>query len=286
MTDRGELRGIWLITAAALLWSSGGLGIKAIDDPALKVAFYRSAIAAVALFILFRPKKFSWTFPFLTAVVSYAGCVTAFVMATKMTTAANAIFLQYSGIVWVLLGSALVLRESLQPRDVIAIAVAIGGMALFFVGRFESGTIAGNLVALLAGLFFATLTLALRYQRGLAAESAVTWGNVLGALMLLPFVYNDLAVTPKSFAVLSFLGIFQMALAYAFFVKGLEHVTATAAFLTGMIEPVANPIWVFLVLGERPSPLAILGGAIVLGAIGWRTVAVGPPHRRKIAPPD
>ena len=286
MSEKAELRGIWLVTVAALLWSSGGLGIKAVEDSAMKVSFYRSAVAAVVLFILFRPKKFSWTVPFLTAVISYAGCVTAFVIANKMTTAANAIFLQYSGVVWVMIGSALVLREPLKRRDVVAIVVALGGMALFFVGRFESGTIAGNLVALLSGLFFAMLTLALRHQRGTAAESAVTWGNVLAALMILPFVYADLALTPKSTVVLGFLGVFQMAIAYAFFVRGLEHVTATAAFLTGMLEPVANPVWVFLVLGERPSFYAILGGAVVLGAIAWRTLSLGPPHRRKIAPPD
>lgn len=286
MTDKAELKGIWLVAAAALLWSSGGLGIKVVEDSALKVSFYRSAIAAVTLLFLFRPRRFSFTLPFLTAVVSYAGCVTAFVMATKMTTAANAIFLQYSGVVWVLIGSPFLLGEPLRRRDVGAIAVAIAGMALFFVGRFDGGSTAGNVVALFAGLFFATLTLALRHQRGSSAESAVVWGNVLAALMLLPFVFDDLALTPKSFGVLSFLGIFQMALAYALFVRGLEHVTATAAFLTGMLEPIANPIWVFLVLGERPSPFAIAGGAIVLGAIAWRTLAVGPPHRRKIAPPD
>lgn len=286
MTDRAELKGLWLVVAAALLWSSGGLGIKAVEDPALKVAFYRSAIAAVVLFLIFRPRRVAVTVPFVTAVVSYAACVTAFVMATKMTTAANAIFLQYSGVVWVMIGSAFILREALRPRDIVAITLALGGMALFFVGRFEGGTIAGNMMALLSGLFFAILTLALRHQRGAGAESAVSWGNVLAALMLLPFVFDDLQLTPKSFAVLGFLGVFQMALAYAFFVRGLEHVTATAAFLTGMIEPVANPIWVFLVLGERPSMFAIIGGSIVLGAIAWRTLSIGPPHRRKIAPPD
>lgn len=283
---KSEIRGIWLVTAAALLWSTGGLGIKGIEDPALVVAFYRSAIGAVVLLALFRPRKFWWTMPFLMAVFSYAACVTSFVLATKMTTAANAIFLQYSGIVWVLIGSPLILREPPRPRDLAASVIAIGGMALFFVGRFEGGSTAGNLMGVLAGLFFAMLVMSLRQQRGAGAEAAVCWGNVATAVALLPFVAGDLAVSGKSFAVLSFLGVFQIAFAYWFFVKGIEHVTASAAFLTGMIEPIANPIWVFLVLGERPSPFAILGGAIVLGAISWRTLSVGPPSRRPVAPPD
>ncbi|MBW3564151.1 MAG: DMT family transporter [Acidobacteria bacterium] len=278
--------GIWWVVAAALLWSSGGLGIKSVADPALKVAFYRSAIAAVVLFAIFRPRAVRWTVPFLTAIGSYAICLTTFVLATKMTTAANAIFLQYSGVVWVLVASPLVLKETLRRRDAIACTVAIGGMALFFIGRFGGGTMAGNLMGLVSGIFFAILVVALRFERGAGAEAAVTWGNVLVAVALFPFVFDDLAVTPVSLGWLLFLGVFQIALAYACFVKGLESVTATAASLTGMIEPVSNPVWVFLVLGERPSPWAIAGGVIVLAAIAWRTIETGPPHRRKVAPPD
>lgn len=283
---RPELKGAALVFLAALLWSTGGVGVKAIPDPALKVAFYRSAFAALVLLAIFRPFRIRWTPAFVVATVSYASCLTTFVLATKLTTAANAIFLQYSGIVWVLLASPLILKEPSRSRDVIASVLAISGMALFFFGRFEGGTLSGNLSGLISGLFFAILVLALRYERGPGAEAAVTWGNVVAAVALLPFVAGDLTLNPHSALVLGGLGIFQIGLAYALFVKGLEHVTATTATLTGMIEPVANPIWVFLLLGERPSPLAILGGAIVLSAIAWRTLATGPPHRRAVAPPD
>ena len=100
----------------------------------------------------------------------------------------------------------------------------------------------------------------------------MTWGNVVLALALFPFVMNDLALTTKSLLAMQFLGVFQIGIAYAFFVKGLQHVTATQASLTGMLEPVANPIWVLLFLGEKPSAYAIAGGAIVLVAIGWHTL--------------
>lgn len=269
-TAHSRRNGILLILLAALLWSTGGLGIKGVPDAALKVTFYRSLVAAIVLAALFRP-RFRWTATFLIAIVSYVGCLTSFVIATKLTTAANAIFLQYAGVIWVLLLSPLILREPRRRQDVIAIVVAMAGMALFFVQQFEARGMAGNGMALLSSLFFATLILALRRDRGGAAEAAVTYGNVLTALVMLPFVSSDLGLTTRSAVILVLLGVFQIAIAYALFVRGLNHVTATQASLTGMVEPIANPVWVFLFLGERPSVFSVIGGAIVLAAIGWRS---------------
>ncbi len=270
-------KGILLIAAAALLWSTGGIGIKAVADSALKVTFYRSLFAAVAMMLflgrrVWRPR---WTPAALFTMACYAACLTSFVQATKWTTAANAIFLQYAGVVWVLLLSPIVVREPMRARDAVAIAAAMAGMALFFVGKFESRGMAGNAMALLSSVFFALLILALRREHS-SAQAAVTWGNVLCAAALLPLVRHDLALAPRSLAVLLFLGVFQVAAAYVLFVRGLEHVTATQASLTGMLEPVANPIWVFLSLGERPSLYAVAGGAIILAAIAWHTLAGEP----------
>src|SRR5436190_11644122 len=274
-----QRRGILYIVAAALLWSTGGIGIKAVSDSALKVTFYRSLFAAVALMLFLGRRvwgrRWASTPAFIASVISYGACLTFCVVATKWTTAANAIFLQYAGVIWVLLFSPIVVREPMRPRDVIAIVAAIAGMALFFVGRFETRGMAGNAMALISSVFFAALILSLRREQR-AAQAAVTWGNLACAAAMLPFVGHDLALTPKSFAVLLFLGIFQIALAYYFFVKGLEHVTATQASLTGMLEPVSNPIWVFLLLGERPSLYAIGGAVVVLTAIGWHTLAGEP----------
>ena len=271
--------GILLIAGAALLWSTGGIGIKAVADSALKVTFYRSLFAAVALILLLgrRVWRRRWqsTAAFAGAVVCYAACLTTFVVATKWTTAANAIFLQYAGVIWVMLLSPVVVHEPMRARDAIAVAVALGGMALFFVGRFEARGMAGNAMALLSSVFFALLILSLRRERD-AAQAAVTWGNVALTAAMLPFVARDLALTPKSLAVLAFLGLFQIAVAYILFVRGLAHVTATQASLTGMLEPIANPIWVLLLLGERPSLYAVAGAAVVLGAIAWHTISGEP----------
>lgn len=285
MTDRQK--GTLFIAGAALLWSSGGIGIKAVDDPPLKVAFYRSLFAAIGLLLLlgrdtWGRRRWKSTPAFVIAIISYAACLTTFVVATKWTTAANAIFLQYAGAIWVLVLSPIVLHEPMRARDVTAIVAALSGMALFFVGRFETRGMAGNAMALLSSVFFAALILALRREHD-AAESSVTWGNVFTAAVLLPFVANDLHLTLKSFLVLAGLGVFQIALAYMLFVRGLKYVTATQASLTGMLEPVANPIWVLLFLGEKPSLYAVIGGIVVLAAIGWHTLS-GQPATEMPAP--
>ncbi|PYQ52004.1 MAG: EamA family transporter [Acidobacteria bacterium] len=268
--------GVLLVAAAALLWSTGGIGIKAVEGSPLKVTFYRSLFAAIAS-MLFLPrdawltKRWSSNAVFIGSIVSYAACLTTFVVATKWTTAANAIFLQYAGAIWVMLLSPLVVHEPMRARDAFAIAVALGGMALFFVGKFESRGMAGNGMALLSSLFFAALILSLRREHH-ASQATVVWGNVLTSLAVLPFIATDLRLTPPSFGVLLFLGVFQIALAYFLFARGLAYVTATQASITGMLEPICNPMWVFLFLGERPSPYAIAGAVVVLTAIAWHTL--------------
>src|ERR1700740_67250 len=202
-------KGILLVAAAALLWSSGGIGIKSVAEPALKVTFYRSLFAAIALRI-FLPRR-AWatrrwtsTPAFAAAIISYAACLTTFVVATKWTTAANAIFLQYAGVIWVLLFSPIVLHEPMRGRDAGAIAAAIGGSALFFVGRFETRGMSGNAMALISSVFFAALILSLRREQP-AAQAAVTWGNLATAAAMLPVIAGDLALTARSFFVLAFL---------------------------------------------------------------------------------
>ena len=275
-------RGALLVLGAALLWSTGGVGIKTLEEPPLKIAFYRSALAATALFLILRPRVRRWSPAFLAALATYAACLISFVVATKWTTAANAIFLQYAGVIWVLLLSPVVVREPLRTGDAVAVAVAVGGMALFFVGRFGRGGL-GDLVALASSFFFAGLVLSLK-REGEGAQAAVTWGNVLAATALLPFVVRDLSLSTRSAAILVLLGAVQLACAYVLFVNGLRHVTATQASLIGMVEPIANPVWVFLFLGERPSAFALAGGAIVLTAIAWRSLASTPIE--SLPPPD
>jgi len=281
-----ERRGVLQVAGAALLWSLGGIGIKAIAEPPLKIAAYRSATAAVALFLLFRPKLTGRGPGFFAASACYAACLTTFVVATKWTTAANAIFLQYSGVVWVFLLAPLVVGEPRRARDAAAIGVALAGMTLFFVGKFEARAHAGDAVAVVSGVFYAGLVLLLRRERGTSAEAAVTCGNVLLVAALAPVLVRDPGLDARSALILILLGTVQITAAYAFFLRGLHHVSATEAALIGMIEPIANPLWVLLFLGEVPSRFALAGGAVVLGAIAWRTLGAPAAPAPAVAAPD
>jgi len=281
-----ERRGALFVAGAALLWSTGGLGIKAVAEPPLTVACCRSGVAALTLLALFRPRRPHLTPAFALTVVSYAACLTTFVVATKWTTAANAIFLQYSGVVWILLLSPLILAEPLRARDAIAIGLALAGMALFLAGHLDPVARAGDAVALVSGVLYAALVMSLRHQRGAPAEAATIYGNVLLTFALLPVVARGPLPSWRSAAVLVFLGSIQIAGANVLFLRGLRSVTATQASLVGMIEPIANPVWVFLVIGERPGVPAALGAAIVLGAIAWHTLGARTGDISLTPPPD
>ena len=281
-----ERRGALQVAAAAILWSSGGLAIKEIDLPPLTIVFHRAWIATIVLLLLLRPKKIRPTPTLFASMIVYAGMVVTFVVATKWTTAANAIFLQDSGIVWVLLLSPLIAHDAIRGRDVAAVAACLAGMTLFFVGRLSTAGMRGNAVAVLSGAFYAVTVLLLRRQRGSAAHWTAIGGNALGALAAFAFVPRPFAVTTHEFAILAFLGVVQIGVAYALFVRGLEAITAAEASIISLLEPVLNPIWVFIGIGERPTAWAIAGAAIVVGAIVWRTVTTGSSPTGGVPSPD
>ena len=261
------------MAAAALLWSTGGLAIKLVPLPALGVVFWRSILTAAFFAAIFRP---SWArlrrISLATAAV-YAVMILSFVSATKMTTAANAIFLQYTGPLYVLLLAPFVLKEPFRRADAVAVGIALSGMSLFFVGRLDGGALAGNLMGVVSGLFFGLTVLLLRRDASHDAIPSVLAGNVLAALVALPFAAGHLALDGRGLLIVLFLGVVQMGCGYLLFVRGLASVPAAEASLIGMLEPMFNPVWAFLGVGETPSPWALLGGAIVLLAVGGRTVA-------------
>ncbi len=281
-----ERRGALLVAAAAVLWSTGGLAIKELDLPPLQIVFHRAWIASIVLLVLLRPKRVRPTPMLAASIVVYAGMVISFVVATRWTTAANAIFLQNSGLVWVLLFSPLIAHDAIRGRDVAAASACVAGMVLFFVGRLSSQGMAGNGVALVSGAFYAATVLLLRRQRGDASKWTAIFGNAVGSLCAVPFVPRPFAIPAGEFAILAFLGVVQIGCAYALFVKGLETITAAEASIVSLLEPMLNPIWVFLGIGERPTPWAIAGAAIVLGAILWRTIVTGSSPTGGVPSPD
>ena len=264
-----------LIAAAALLWSTGGLAIKLVPLPAMGVVFWRSLVAGLVILAAFRPSRASWRHAAPSTVIVYALMILTFVSATKMTTAANAIFLQYTGPLYVLALAPFVLKEPFRRADAAAVAVALLGMSLFFVGRLDPGALAGNLVAVLSGVFFGLTVLLLRRDASGDAIPSVIAGNLAAAALALPFAWGNLALDLRGVALVLFLGVFQMGISYILFVRGLGTVPAAEASLLGMLEPTFNPLWAFLGLGETPSGWASLGGLIVLAAVGARTLLGG-----------
>ncbi len=261
-----------LVAGAALLWSTGGLAIKLVPLDALGVVAWRSALTVAFLVAVFRPSLERWKSASLATAVVYAGMILTFVTATKWTTAANAIFLQYTGPFYVLALGPWLLKERFRKADAVAIAVALGGMSLFFVGKMDGGHLAGNLMAVVSGLFFGLTVLLLRRDQSRDPMASVFLGNLLAGAIALPFAWGHLALDLKGFAVIAFLGIVQMGIAYILFVRGLSVVPAAEASLLGMLEPAFNPLWAFLGVGEKPSGWALVGGAVVLVAVAGRTV--------------
>ncbi len=264
--------GRFYVAGAALLWSTGGLAIKLVPLESLGVVTWRCALTVAFLVAVFRPSLERWKRASVETAVVYALMILTFVTATKWTTAANAIFLQYTGPFYVLALGPWLLKEKFRKADAVAIAVALGGMSLFFVGRLESGHLAGNLMGVVSGVFFGLTVLLLRRDQSRDAMASVFLGNVIAGAIALPFAWGHLALDAKGFAVIAFLGIVQMGVAYILFVRGLSVVPAAEASLLGMLEPTFNPLWAFLGLGERPSGWALLGGGIVLAAVAGRTL--------------
>jgi drug/metabolite transporter, DME family len=272
MHAKAPAREVLLVAAAALLWSSGGLFIKIAPMPPLAVACGRAIVASVFYLAVLRPDLRNAR---LATGLAYAGCVVTFVTATRLTTAANAIFLQYTGPAYVLVLSPLLLNEPFERLDAICVALSLGGMALFFVDKLEAGQLAGNVIATFSGVFFALTVLLIRRDAKSGSGDAIpsmTLGNLLAALGTVPFAGALLHLSERGALVLLYLGVMQLGVSYWFFARGVRRVPAAEASLISMLEPVCNPLWVLLGTGERPGPWSIAGGAIVLGAVALRTL--------------
>ncbi|HOL93865.1 MAG TPA: EamA family transporter [bacterium] len=261
--------------ASCLLFSTGGLAIKEIDLPALPLAGFRASIAALSLWAYLawqagagsvaRLGRYGWI-----GAGSYLVMTVCFVASTKLTTAANAIFLQYTMPAWVLVGGALWLGEAITFGRCLTIALSLVGMFFFFLGELRPEDWQGNIIALLSGVSFAAVTLAFRKDREHRPLNAVFWGNALTALLIVPMTVIGMPdalsalASARNWLGLLWLGIFQMGLAYIFFVTALKYLPAIEVAILSLIEPVLNPTWVYLFNGETPSAGAILGGALIL----------------------
>src|SRR5204862_5238632 len=266
------------VVCAALLWSSGGLFIKIAPFGPLGVACGRALVTTLFYLLVLRPNLRGAR---ISTGLVYAACIVTFVSATKLTTAANAIFLQYTGPAYVLLLSPFLLDEPFRPIDAVCVALSLAGMSLFFVGKVEPGQAIGNVVAIASGVFFALAIVLLRRDaKGGTGDAlpSTTLGNLLAAALTAPWAWQAAPsmLSLQGVAVLLYLGIVQLGLAYFLFTRGVRRVPAAEASLISMLEPVLTPVWVLIGFGERPGRWAIAGGAIVVAAVVVRTLVPQP----------
>ncbi len=260
-------KALLLLAAAAILWSLGGVLVKLIDWNPMAIAGMRSAIAGPAMYLMAgRRLRFNWSANQLGGAVAYVGTVTFFVVATKLTTAANAILLQYTAPIYVALLSYWFVKERTTRFDWIIVALAIGGMLLFFVEDLQLGTFWGNSCGVLSGASFGLFILCMRRQKDGSPMETVLIGNALTALICLPFMF-DSPPEARGWIPLALLGLVQLALPYFIYSIAIKHVTALEAVLIPIIEPLLNPVWVFLAIGERPGLWTIAGGVVVITAV-------------------
>ncbi len=268
--------------SAVILFSTGGLAIKWLPLAALPIAGWRALVAAGFIGFYLARRTGKSFFPRISrvgiaAAAGYLLMTVSYVSSMKLTTAANAIFLQYTMPAWVMIGGAIWLRESITMGRILAIAISFTGMFLFFLDELSPQQWLGNILALLSGLGYAIVALTLRKDRDQNPAGAVFWGNAMTALFMIPI---GMVLYPESWALLMewpsliallWLGIFQIGVAYLFFVYALKFLPAIEVAILSLIEPVLNPTWVFLLLDEKPGKWALLGGVIILFSVAMRT---------------
>ncbi len=269
------------LLAAALLFSTGGAAIKLCGLSSWQVAGFRSGTAAIVLALLAPVSPRHWTWRTLPVAAAYTATLILFVIGNKLTTAANTIFLQSTAPLYILLLGPWLLREPVRRRDLVFMAFLAVGLALFFVDAGPSFASApdplhGNVAAALSGVSWALTVMGIRWissSEPAGAITAIAAGNVLTFLICLPAALPVMGAQPVDWALVLYLGAFQIALPYVLMSGGMRHVPALEASLLLLLEPVLNPVWAWLVHGEKPGALALTGGAIILAATVIKTGA-------------
>lgn len=264
--DNNRYKAIGMQAAAAVLWSIGGVLIKLVNLPALEIVGIRSLLTAIVVFAFIRKVEFKLTVNIIGGAVSYTLMVMLYVTSTKMTTAANAILLQYTSPIYIALFGGWLLHEKATKKDWITILFMGLGMMLFFLDDLKGGSIKGSIFAILSGVAMAFNTIFLRRQKDEDPMENVFWGSILTVICTLPFMFRQ-APSPKSWLGLILLGVFQLGFSYVLYAKAIKYITALESTFISLIEPILNPVWVLLIVGEKPGKFAILGGAIVLISI-------------------
>ncbi len=272
------------LALAAVLFSTGGAAIKAVSLDGWQVAGLRSGIAALVVFLVAPAARKGWTWRTLLVGFGYAATLILFVVANKLTTSANTIFLQSTAPLYMIFLSPLLLHEKVRRSDVVTVCVVAVGLALFFVGSERAFATApnpflGNVLAALSGLTWAFTVSGLRWLSrdgtGESGTACVVAGNLIAFLVCLPVMLPIEGATAIDWVTMGYLGAFQIGAAYLLVTSALRQLTALEASVILLIEPALNPLFAWLAHGERPSGWAIAGGVLIIGATTVKAVMAG-----------
>ena len=261
-------KGIIATIAAALIWSTAGVLVKLLDQDAFTILCYRSIYAGLVFLIVFRKEALHIDRRALLISAFYAPLLICFVTATKLTTAANAIFLQYLAPAIVLVIEPKLLGIQMKRYNLITVFVCLAGMSFFLIEQ-KAGehNWIGDLVAAMSGVFLAGLVLTLRFSNRQEQVSGIFLGNILVVLITLPWFLKSSPPTTQEHLMLAYLGIIQIGVGYLLFTYGQRRIPALESSLISMLEPILNPVWVIIWYGEFPSVWSIAGGTIILLAL-------------------
>ncbi len=263
-------RGRLLILFTGVLWSLGGVFIKSLELPPVVIAFYRSIFASL-LFSLFVTRS-GWRLgvPLLVSVASYTATMSFFVWANKLTTAANAIVLQYTAPIFVFLFIRLWFHEPISRSNLLTLFLGMVGVTIIFSESRGQQDLQGVTVALFSGIVFSIYMVNLRFLKGINPLALTFVNNLVCSLALLPLAVTQLALSTDQILALAAMGVVQLGIPYFLFSKGLETISLQEASLIVLVEPVLNPVWVVLIVGEVPSGATLVGGSVILFSLALR----------------
>lgn len=276
--QRRYILGIVATIAAALIWSTAGVLIKLIGQDAFTILFYRSAYAGLFFLAVFRKEALQFDRRALLISLFYAPLVICFVTSTKLTTAANAIFLQFIAPAIVLVIEPKILGKEMKRYNVITVVACMTGLSFFLIEQKTPGhNWLGDGIALMSGLFQAGLILSLRFSNRSQQMSGILLGNIWVVLITIPWYIASSSPTGQEHIMLAFLGLIQIGIGYLLFTYGQRRIPALETSLISILEPILNPIWVLVWYGEKPGMWSIVGGAVILLALTTRTFYVQRP---------
>jgi drug/metabolite transporter (DMT)-like permease len=268
-----QRRAVLYLLVAVVLFSTSGLMIKLTTLDALALTAGRSMVAGLIFLLYLRRPQFTWSVAQIGGAFGYIGAQVFFVAATQLTSAANAVLLQFTAPIYVALFGIWFLGERARRVDWITMAVIGFGMALFFAGGLTASGILGNVYAILSGISLAWLVLFMRKQKDGSPLETVLLGSIFATVLFLPALWRS-TPTPADWGIILFLGVFQLGVPFILYSTAIRYLDAVEAILIQALEPILNPIWVFLAIGERPSPQALLGGIVVFGAVIGRSLTL------------